>query len=157
MAFIRCRQSSREKSYQVVETYREEGKVKQRVLANLGPYPTVGLAIENARRRVARDERRVEHCKHGRTRQWRPLHSKHLLKAEKDLASEAPGVPIEAKLRSGTPPGQRGAMTRPVLSPAQGRSGVSGRVLPDGHPDPRKAAETWDFFGPLWHMQDIAP
>ncbi len=74
-----------------------------------------------------------------------------------DLIPEAAGVPIEAKLRPGTPPGQRGAMTRPVLSPAQGRSGVSGRVLPDGHPDPRKAAENRDFFGPLWHMQDIAP
>ena len=88
MAFIRCRQSSREKSHQLVETYREVGKVKQRVLANLGPYPTVELALENSRRRVARAERRVEHCKHGRTRQWRPLHPKHLLKAEKDLARD---------------------------------------------------------------------
>ena len=84
MAFIRCRQSSRAKSYQVVETYREDRKVKQRVLANLGPYPTVELALENMRRRVARAERRVEHCKHGRTRQGRPLHPKHL--SEVDLA-----------------------------------------------------------------------
>ena len=86
MAFIRCRQSSRAKSYQFVETYREDGKVKQRVLANLGPYPTVELALENARRCVARAERYVEHCKTGWTRQGRPVHPKHLWNAEKDLA-----------------------------------------------------------------------
>lgn len=86
MAFIRCRQSNRAKSYQFVETYREDGKVKQRVLANLGPYPTVELALENARRCVARAERYVEHCKHGWTRRGRPVHPKHLSNAEKDLA-----------------------------------------------------------------------
>ncbi len=86
MAFIRCRQSSQAKSYQVVETYRDDGKVKQRVLANLGRSPTVELALENARRCVARAERYVEHCKHGWTRRGRPVHPKHLLNAEKDLA-----------------------------------------------------------------------
>ncbi len=35
MAFIRCRQSNRAKSYQLVETYRKNGKIKQRVLAVL--------------------------------------------------------------------------------------------------------------------------
>ena len=86
MAFIRCRQSNRAKSYQFVETYREDGKVKQRVLANLGPHPTVELALENACCCVARAERYVEHCKHGWTRRGRPVHPKHLLNAEKDLA-----------------------------------------------------------------------
>ncbi len=40
--------------------------------------------------------------------------------------------------------------------PATARSGLSGRVLPDGHFDARKAAEILGFFGPLWHMEDIA-
>jgi hypothetical protein len=58
MAFIRkrkCRGEWSEKrgqhSYQLVETYRENGKVKQRIVANLGHLPTVAQAIEwNAKR-----------------------------------------------------------------------------------------------------------
>jgi hypothetical protein len=39
--FIRTRRSNRQLSRQVIETYREDGKVKQRVLANLGPRDTI--------------------------------------------------------------------------------------------------------------------
>jgi hypothetical protein len=51
MAFIKKRRSShrggKERfSYQLVETYRKGGKVKQRILCNLGPYPTLALAIQ---------------------------------------------------------------------------------------------------------------
>jgi hypothetical protein len=35
MAFIRKRQSRKRLSYQVIETYREGGKVRQRVLAKV--------------------------------------------------------------------------------------------------------------------------
>ena len=37
MAFIRKRGNS----HQLIETYREDGKVKQRVLANLGPFDNI--------------------------------------------------------------------------------------------------------------------
>jgi hypothetical protein len=49
MAFIRKRISpSRRKtpSYQLIETYREDGKVKQRVLANLGRHSTPERAMK---------------------------------------------------------------------------------------------------------------
>ncbi len=52
MAFIRKRISPtgrRTPSYQVIETYREGGKVKQRVLANLGRFSTVEEALEDTR------------------------------------------------------------------------------------------------------------
>ncbi len=47
-------------------------------------------------------------------------------------------------------------MTAAVLRPATARSDLSGRVVPDGHFGARKAAEIQGFFGPLWHMEDIA-
>ena len=43
-------------SYQVVETYRDGGKVKLRVLANLGRHTTVEAALDEARQLVARGE-----------------------------------------------------------------------------------------------------
>jgi hypothetical protein len=49
MAFIRERLSSKQEesySYQIIETYREGGKVKQRVLYNMGPSPTIKAALE---------------------------------------------------------------------------------------------------------------
>ena len=55
MAFIRKRISPtgrRTLSYQLIETYREGGKVKQRVLANLGRCSTVEEALEDTRRHL---------------------------------------------------------------------------------------------------------
>ena len=57
MAFIRCRTSKTQRygetrSHQLIETYREDGKVKQRVLANLGDRPTVDEALEHVRKFV---------------------------------------------------------------------------------------------------------
>jgi hypothetical protein len=54
MAFIRRRLSSdnedgRSYSHQLIETYREGGKVKQRILANLGNAPTIADALERAK------------------------------------------------------------------------------------------------------------
>ena len=50
MAFIRKRHSStkdgeKRYSYQLIETYRENGNNKQRVLANLGPYASIEEAL----------------------------------------------------------------------------------------------------------------
>ncbi len=47
-------------------------------------------------------------------------------------------------------------MTGAVLRTATARSGLSGGVVPESHFDARKAAENLGFFGPLWHMEDIA-
>jgi hypothetical protein len=61
MAFIRKRISPSRRqtpSYQVIETYREEGKVKQRVLANLGCNPTPEKALAEFRSKL-RDTRLV--------------------------------------------------------------------------------------------------
>jgi len=47
--FIRKRQSSKRPSYQIIQTYREDGKVKQRVVANLRNDPTLEDAIDTAK------------------------------------------------------------------------------------------------------------
>ena len=57
MAFIRKRQSSRKKfytwySYQLIETYREGGKVKQRVLYNIGRARSAGEAARRHGKRL---------------------------------------------------------------------------------------------------------
>ena len=60
MAFIRKRTSPtgrRTPSYQLIETYREDGKVKQRVLVNLGWFPTVEEALDDCRNSLADAER----------------------------------------------------------------------------------------------------
>ena len=60
MAFIRKRISPtgrRTPSYQLIETYREGGKVKQRVLANLGWFSTVEKALDHCRNSLADAER----------------------------------------------------------------------------------------------------
>ena len=51
MAFIRRRKANFNWSYQVIETYREGGKVRQRVLANLGNCRSIGerLAVLEAK------------------------------------------------------------------------------------------------------------
>ena len=54
--FIRCRKSNQSMSYQLMESYRDGGKVRHRVLANLGRYPTIDEALHAFRERVARRE-----------------------------------------------------------------------------------------------------
>lgn len=46
MAFVRKKRVNGREYYQLVENYREDGKVRQRMLVHLGPYPTVEAAIE---------------------------------------------------------------------------------------------------------------
>ncbi len=57
MAFIRKRKNkSGNASYQVVQSYRQDGRVRQRVLACLMYSPTISGAIATLERRIA-DER----------------------------------------------------------------------------------------------------
>ena len=52
MAYVRKNRVDGVEYYQLVQGYREEGKVKQRVLAYLGRYPTVDAALEDLPRSI---------------------------------------------------------------------------------------------------------
>jgi hypothetical protein len=47
MAFVRKKRVKGYEYYQVVENYRGDGKVRQRMLEHLGGYPTVEAAIDD--------------------------------------------------------------------------------------------------------------
>jgi len=70
MAFIRKRNGSK----QLIETYREDGKVKQRILANLGRHDSVADAIAYWKRTLPLFKRKLAERR------------KHLAKAEKFVA-----------------------------------------------------------------------
>ncbi len=53
MAYVRKKKTKGREYCQLVEGYREDGKVKQRVLAHLGDAPTVEDALEDWPRRIA--------------------------------------------------------------------------------------------------------
>ena len=64
MAFVRKRHSSTWKgkkhySHQLIETYRQDGKVKQRVLANLGPWGTTVEAFYGFEKYLGRLQRKL--------------------------------------------------------------------------------------------------
>ena len=64
MLFIRRRSRSKNRqtfSYQVIETYRAHGKVKQRVIVNLGQYETVEAALDADRAHLVRLWQQIEH------------------------------------------------------------------------------------------------
>ena len=63
MLFIRKRSSSKNRqtfSYQVIETYRAHGRMKQRVVANLGQCPTVEAALEVERANFDKIRQQIE-------------------------------------------------------------------------------------------------
>jgi hypothetical protein len=64
MLFIR-RQRSRSKkqtlSHQVIEAYRAHGKLKHRVVANLGQYATIEAALDADRAHLVRLRQQIEH------------------------------------------------------------------------------------------------
>src|SRR5262245_51267939 len=86
--FIRKRRSNRADSYQIIESYRENRHVRQRALANLGPYPTVEEALHELRQEVAHLEARAERLKtQGRWRAGkRPLSRASYGKAMREIA-----------------------------------------------------------------------
>ena len=47
-------------SYQAIETYRENGKVKQKILANLGRFPTPEQALEQVKVWFRTSEKRLQ-------------------------------------------------------------------------------------------------
>jgi hypothetical protein len=57
VAYVRKKRVGEREYYQVVEGHREDGKVKQRVLAHLGRYPTVREALEHLPESIARRRR----------------------------------------------------------------------------------------------------
>ncbi len=59
-------------SYRVIETYREAGKIRQRVICNLGHYATPELALEREKKSV---ERERQDMKEGRYRFHKYRHS----------------------------------------------------------------------------------
>ena len=58
MSFIRKRGNS----HQIIETYRDGGKVKQRIIANLGPVTTPEEAIEIWKRYIRLLQARLQHA-----------------------------------------------------------------------------------------------
>src|SRR5215217_180896 len=46
MAYVRKKRVRDKEHYQLVEGWRENGKVRQRVLCHLGQYPSVDVALE---------------------------------------------------------------------------------------------------------------
>jgi hypothetical protein len=62
MLFIRKRRSKKQTfSHQVIETYRAHGKVKHRVVANLGQYATIEAALDADRAHLVRLRQQIEH------------------------------------------------------------------------------------------------
>lgn len=52
MAYVRRKQVKGRSYYQVVESYRDGGKPRQRVIAHLGPWPSIEEAIDGWRMRA---------------------------------------------------------------------------------------------------------
>lgn len=63
MLFIRKRRSKKGQtlSHQVIETYRAHGKVKHRVIANLGQYASIEAALDADRGHLVRLRQQIEH------------------------------------------------------------------------------------------------
>jgi len=90
MAYLRTKNVDGHRYHQLVEGYREDGKVKQRVLTHLGTYESVNEALKGlprskadrrrmlpyypkkmqpgTRRRIEQDERRLENLRKLRER-----------------------------------------------------------------------------------------
>jgi hypothetical protein len=60
VAFVRTKRVDGGEYFQLVENYRDGGKVRQRVLAHLGRYPTVEAAIEESERGLEWQRSRAE-------------------------------------------------------------------------------------------------
>lgn len=63
MAFIRAKKGKKGTYYQLVENYREDGRVRQRVLCHLGRNPTLEAAIEERERYLAWAQRGEQRCR----------------------------------------------------------------------------------------------
>jgi len=93
MSFIRKRNFKYRQSYQLVQTYRENGKVKHRV-ASMGEYPTVEEALQAFRQDIVRREQAVESKEH--SQDWSK--SNHLLTRARDKLARLEAVRSRSKV-----------------------------------------------------------
>ena len=96
MAFIRNRKGGYHTSNQLLETYREDGRVKQRIIGNLGPFENVPEAIvswkrhiEGLKRMLAAKEKHLVAAE-ARVEEW---------KSEDERRVQSHGRPITALYR----------------------------------------------------------
>jgi hypothetical protein len=83
--FIRKRQATKSPSYQVIETYREGGKVRQRVIYNLGHHATIEAALKYKRdwlRYLTRPAKRRASMISSITAKWRAQRSEYCAKLD---------------------------------------------------------------------------
>ena len=60
MAFVRTKTRNGKRRYHLVENYRKDGKVRQRIIAYLGEHATVEVAIEQLAQEIQRRRQRAE-------------------------------------------------------------------------------------------------
>jgi hypothetical protein len=93
MSFIRKRNFKYRQSYQLVQTYREKGKVKHRV-ASLGEYPTVEEALQAFRQDIVRREQALESNEHSQD----CVKSSRLLTRARDKVARLEAVRARSKV-----------------------------------------------------------
>ena len=146
MTFIRKRISPtgrRTPSYQVIETYREGGKVKQRVLANLGWFPTVEEASDHCRNSLADTEHglaRLEQLRprdggryalsHGQALDW----FRRRIERQREYLRRLDAVVSENGPMGRIPDTTDGSNDAGLLSPCQRHAGVVQRRAPRSSP-----------------------
>jgi len=84
MAFIR-RRLSQSYSYQIIETYRAAGKVKQRVLCNVGPSPTIERALDVQLAALEYWERERTRHADDRNLAWVPIDERHIAWTKRNI------------------------------------------------------------------------
>ena len=104
--FIRCRKGNSkyswaEGSHQLIEAYREGGKVKQRVVANLGPWQTINEAIEGWARDVERLQDRLgkEEDRVAKSEQYARYRTKGERSGEEMVRRLFPDLQVEREIK----------------------------------------------------------
>ncbi len=104
MAYVRRKQAKGQTFYQLVESYRDGGKVRQRVIMHLGQYPTAEDAITGLRERAvrlrdaARQAREMASCRaterqYREDQEWlRAQYLRDLERFEQDAGERAQGA-----------------------------------------------------------------
>ncbi len=80
MAYVRAKRQGERVYYQLVESYRDGGKVRQRVIAHLGPWPEIDQAIDGLRDRAAAWREHAERTRRriGATDEQRQAHHERM-------------------------------------------------------------------------------
>ncbi len=119
MAYVRQKQNSYGPYYQLVEAYRDGGKVRQRILVHLGKYPTVDEYLAGTREEIARlrglaeaQRQKAEGIKHGlpeRMRQEAQATENLLAAMFHKTPRQVRTPPINVDRWFSTPPSRRGS------------------------------------------------